>query len=296
MVSFRKPKAQAERAVKEMLRIGDARHTNKQDQKIHSLGTKRNTIQALTRVAEWIKENRFGDLKSLTSERAIQYLEERSEEVGQKTLNQERQAIQKLLQAPLPVIKSELEAVQKSRAYTQRQVYLIAEAQQEQNKLSTYIAYAAGLRAHELLTLRPKEERSASSHRTWLADRFIGRTGKVYTVAGKGGLIREVLIPNDLAVQLESKRLTTPKIIIDREIQYKQYYNINGGVTWSSSFSAASKRVLIWSNGAHGLRHSYAQERMDELLKKGFYFENALGIVSQAMGHFRSKITRVYLI
>lgn len=295
MPSFRKPKAQAERAVKKMLKIGDARHTNKQDLKIHSLGTKRNTVQALTRVAEWIKENRFGDLRSLTPEKAIQYLEERSEEVGQKTLNQERQAIQKLLQVSLPVIKSELETIQKSRAYTPRQVSLIAEAQTEKNKLATQIAYSAGLRAHELFTLRQKEERSASAHRTWSADRFIGRSGKIYTVAGKGGLIREVLIPNNLAIQLESKRLAIPKIIIDRDIQYKQYYDINGGVTWSSSFSAASKRVLTWSNGAHGLRHSYAQERMDELIKKGFYFEDALGIVSQSMGHFRSKITKVYL-
>lgn len=295
MPSFRKPKAQAERAVQAMLRIGSARHTNRQDQKIHSLGTKRNTIQALTRVTEWIQKNRLGDLRSLTKERAIQYLEERSEEVGQKMLNQERQAIQKHLNLSLPVIQSELTQVQKSRAYTARQIGLIADAQSEKNKLATKIAYAAGLRAHELLTLQRKEERSASTHRTWSADRFIGRSGEVYTVVGKGGLIREVLIPAELALALENKHLATPKKTKDRDIDYMQHYNINGGVTWSSSFSAASKRVLTWSNGAHGVRHSYAQERLEELKLHHYVHEDALGIVSQEMGHFRSKITKIYL-
>ncbi|MDN4711067.1 site-specific integrase, partial [Vibrio parahaemolyticus] len=64
---------------------------------------------------------------------------------------------------------------------------------------------------------------------------------------------------------------------------------------WSNSFSAASKRVLGWSEGAHGLRHSYAQERMHELQKAGFNRDLALETVSQEMGHFRPEITEVYL-
>lgn len=296
MPSFRKPKAQAERAIKQMLVIGSARHTNRNDNKIHSLGTKRNSLQALTRITEWIQKNQKGDLRGFNRELAIQYLEERSESVGQKMLDQERQAIQKYLNDSLPVIKSELVQIKKSRAYTGQQVNLIANAQTEKNKLATRIAYAAGLRAHELLTLRKKEERSASSHRSWSKDRFTGRQGEIYTVVGKGGLIREVMIPSDLAKELESKLLPTPAIIKDRDIRYTQYYGINGGVTWSSSFSAASKRVLDWSTGAHGLRHAYAQERMDELQRKGFFYEEALGLVSQSMGHFRSNITEVYLI
>lgn len=53
----------------------------------------------------------------------------------------------------LPVIKSELTQALKSRAYTPEQVELIAQAQTEKNRLATRIAYTAGLRAHELLTL-----------------------------------------------------------------------------------------------------------------------------------------------
>lgn len=295
MPSFRKPKAQAEYAINKMLQIGRARHIDRSDQKIHSLGTKRNYLQALTRVTEWIQQNRLGDLRNLNREKAIQYLEMRSDNIGQKTLDQERQAIQMYLQITLPVIKSELTQIQKSRAYTAEQILFIAEAQKVRNCLATHIAYAAGLRAHELLTLRRSEERSASSHRTWSSDRFIGRAGERYTVIGKGGLIREVIIPTTLAMQLESKRLATSITITDRNIHYIQYYDLNGGKNWSNSFSAVSKRVLNWSHGAHGLRHSYAQHRMEELQRRGFFYEVALGIVSQEMGHFRSSITEVYL-
>jgi integrase len=108
-------------------------------------------------------------------------------------------------------------------------------------------------------------------------------------------LIREVLIPTALAQQLEAKRLTHPMKKTDREIHYRQHYDIGGGKAWSNSFSAASKRQLGWSHGAHGLRHSYAQERMAECQQRGLTYEIALGLVSQSLGHFRSDITEVYL-
>jgi hypothetical protein len=62
MVSFRSPEEQARHAVRKNLQLGKARHTNRDDKKIHSVGTMRIHEQALTRVAEWIRENRLGDL------------------------------------------------------------------------------------------------------------------------------------------------------------------------------------------------------------------------------------------
>ena len=61
------------------------------------------------------------------------------------------------------------------------------------------------------------------------------------------------------------------------------------------SFSKASNRALFFSNGGHGLRHSYAQERMDELKGLGLSRQVALETVSQELGHFRAEITEVYL-
>ncbi len=85
-----------------------------------------------------------------------------------------------------------------------------------------------------------------------------------------------------------------PVIVKDRKINYECHYNIGGGKDWSNSFSAASKRILGWTHGAHGLRHTYAQSRMDELQRNSFIYYEALGIVSQELGHFRPDITEVY--
>ncbi|MGK3251561.1 hypothetical protein ACSLSM_23140, partial [Klebsiella pneumoniae] len=163
----------------------------------------RNYEQGLTRVAEWMKDNRInhGDLRTLTPAQAITYLEQRGEQVGQKTLDMERQAIQAMMihvtqtlpaGEHLPVVKSEQAQILSSRAYSPDQVALIAAAQQPANALATAIALAAGLRAHELLTLAPRQER-APDPRPAADSKFAGREGVIYTVQGKGGLVREVL-------------------------------------------------------------------------------------------------------
>ncbi|MGE6106154.1 site-specific integrase, partial [Aeromonas veronii] len=159
--------------------------------------------------------------------------------------------------------------------------------------LATELAYAAGLRAHELLTLRRGEERAADP-RPALASKWQGRNGVIYTVHGKGGLVREVLLPHALAERLEAVRLDAPLAITDRGIHYQSHYDIGGGQRWSNSVSAASERALGWSTGAHGLRHSYAQERMAEL-QASLSSDAALTTVSQEMGHFRPEITETYL-
>ena len=107
--------------------------------------------------------------------------------------------------------------------------------------------------------------------------------------------MREVQIPRDLADRLEARRLDTPLRVTDRGINYQSHYDIGGGQRWSNSVSAAADRALGWSTGAHGLRHSYAQERMTELQNQGLTRDRALETVSQELGHFRPEITEVYL-
>lgn len=273
-----------------------------QGKHLASVGTVRNYEERLTIVAKYANATFHCGLRTLTVAQAHQYLNDRATEIGQKTLDMERQAIQFMMQhltgqlgkeEKLTVIKSEHQQILQSRAYTPEQAQMIAEAQTERNALSTEIAHAAGLRAHELHTLQRLHERTADP-RPALNEKFTGRAGERYTVEGKGGLIREVLIPYSLAERLESRRLETPLQIVDRGVNYTSYYDINGGNRWSSSFTTASNRTLNWSAGAHGLRHSYAQERMNELQKTMLY-ENALTVVSQEMGHFRPEITEVYL-
>ncbi len=281
-LSFRSPSSQAKHAVWE-LNLG-------------SQGTERNYEQALKGCAAFLKENRMETLSELTVDKAIVYLEARAQEVSQKTLDMDRQAIQAVLGQKLKVIKSELDTTLISRAYTSEQAALVAQAQSNKHRLATQIAENAGLRAHELLTLQRVEEQPADTHRDYRNDRFTGRENTaIYTVKGKGGLCREVAIDRDLASRLEERRLDKPKTTYDRGIGYFQYYDLGGGKQWSDSFSKAAERELGWSEGAHGLRHGYAQVRMKTLQNIGYSYIDALEVVSQEMGHFRPSITEVYL-
>lgn len=271
---------------------------------LDSVRTVDNYRNALERVTDNMQQYGIGDrLRDLTPDTARQYLEIRASEVGQSQLNMERQAIQAMMHHvtkelsttdKLTVVKSEKETILQSRAYTAEQVQAIANSQTERNALATEIAHSAGLRAHELHTLQRIEERSPSN-RPALETKFSGRDGAHYTVQGKGGLVREIVIPSHLAARLEERRLNTPQTVTDRGIRYQTNYDIAGGQRWSNSYSAASKRTLGWSEGAHGVRHSYAQERMQELQNKGISYDNSLETVSQEMGHFRPEITEVYL-
>lgn len=295
MPSFRAPQSQSEHAVSQKIALGKGRHDHRNDGQIHSVGTARGYGQALKGVAAYQQEHRLGDLRTVTIEIARQYLAHRAAMVSQKTLDLDRQAFQMHLGVRLDVVKSEKETHLSTRSYTPAQVERIASAQSARNSLATRIASCAGLRAHELLTIRPAQERPASSHREWRAERFAGRDGERYTVAGKGGLVREVLLSRELAVRLEATRLVEPRPVTDRGVKYPHYYDLAGGRAWSQSFSAASQRELGFSHGAHGLRHSYAQERMDELQRSGMNYETAKGTVAQEVGHFDQETTEVYL-
>ena len=276
---------------------------------IQSVGTNRNYKDCLTAFAQYIKDTRQGDLRNSTRELAEQYLQTRAQDLSQKSLDMQRQAIQCYFVAKgeikenekLEIVKSEKETVLEHRAYTPEQVEKVAASQTECNAFSTQLAYACGLRAHELLTIRPLSEQPADVRRyedgstKSLDTKWQGREeGVPYSVVGKGGLTREIRVPEELARELENKRLDSPREVTDRNVRYESYYDLAGGKNWSKSFSSASERALGWSTGAHGLRHSYAQERLHELLNKCPY-DKALETVSQEMGHFRPDITLTYL-
>lgn len=304
MGKFAKPAKQAASVMKKL-----------QGSHIRSVGTVRNYEERLKQITAYIQEHRLGSLRDMTPARALDYLRQRAEVVSQKTLDMERQALQSMMQhvthqlppgQTLEVIKSTAPASRKtggkptlladqSRAYNREQMTLIAARQAPHNALATELAHAAGLRAHELLALR-RTHHQAPDERPAHELKFHGirETTISYTVHGKGGLTREVRIPIPLARRLEAMRLEAPRNVKDRGINYQQFYGIGGGQPWSKSVSAASKAALGWSNGAHGLRHTYAQERM-RTLQRELPREDALRVVSQEMGHFRPSITEVYL-
>ena len=272
------------------------------------VGTDRNNFESLVQLAEYANSYLNCSLKDVTQEQALQYLSDRSVDHSQSSLNKDTLAFQRMFQGAkvsdplskndrLPKIKSEMEQNNNSRCYTQRQIEIVQQHQTDKFALATQLAASAGLRAHELLTLQRIDERSPSERDKYLEAKelkFKGMDGEKYTVEGKGGLIREIVIPSHLAEKLEQHRLDQPKHVIDREIYYQSKYDIPGGQRWSNSFTRAAERSLGWTTGAHGLRHTYAQERMSELQNTETY-KLALAIVSQELGHFRPDITLVYL-
>ena len=304
-ISYRSPADQARHIVGRGLALGTARHGNRGDGKIHSIGTANACRTGLTVFCSWLQKNRLGDLKSSNVATCCDYLFERSHKVGQKTLDRDRQAIQFLLHQStgsdvvLPRIRSRTTGrdslAKRSRAYTAEQLQLVAGNLSPRCALAARICYSSGLRAHELHTLSLRQLRAPSRHRTWSADRFAGRDGVIYTVVGKGGLVREVILDRDLSADLERRRLHQPTVVYDRGIRYSLQYDLVAGKSFSNAFSSASKDVLGWTNGAHGLRHGYAQQRMNELALEGFALQERLEIVSQELGHFRPDIVLSYL-
>jgi len=296
--------SQARSFVRSQTAIGQARHGDHSG-KIHSIRTAQEMTRALTRAGNTLRERHgISSLREITPEMAREYLAERAAAISQKGLDNERRALQLLGRAGFAMGDVKLERIRtdageirypSGRAYTPAQVSMIAAAQREHNALATQIAHAAGLRQHELYTLRPANERSASPHRNWSPGRFTGREGVIYTVQGKGGLIREILIPHNLADRLEARRLADPVIARDQGIRYARHYAIGAGRAWAASFRTAAERTIGWHQGPHGVRHAYAQERMRELQSSGFSYRQALTVVSQELGHFRPDITEVYL-
>ena len=301
MPKFRKLPSPEQQARDAIGRLVNLKALSRTPGKRPSRGTVRGVRRYLTQIARHIAPDGV-ELLDLTPAKADAYLRSRADDLGQKALDGQRLALQKYLvhvRGLLPegrrihVVHSHKPTRREGRAYARHQVPMVASRQNARNALATLIAYAAGLRAHELLTLaRPAEQ--PPDVRPARPEKFDGRPGVDYTVVGKGGLVRLVRIPDDLAARLEERRLDEAVRVTDREIHYLSRYDVGGGEAWSRSFSRASMNALGWSRGAHGVRHSYAQERMAEL-QRGLRYDDALEVVSQELGHFRPGITREYL-
>jgi integrase len=296
MNSTRSARERAKFHLRDKFTPGIPRAVARAQRQITSFGTHRNYLQAMTTFTHWLDAQQM-KMRRVTVADATKYLQERATRVTQKTLDLDRQALQVALQVDIPYLMSTVPAVKHSRAYSVDEVQQICKHQTARNAFATQVAFDAGLRAHELATLAPLSERSRSEGaRAWRGDLFLGRENmQIYTVGGKGGLVRLVGLRQDLALELEERRLPSLRLAIDRQIRRVPRYDIGFGQAWSQSFSDASVRALGFSMGAHGLRHAYAQTRMRTLLRLSLTFHEACQIVSQELGHFRPDITHEYL-
>ncbi len=295
-------KAKARLAVARHTTHGISKSDAKNNGKISSIGSERNYRQCIYNYIEWCDVNNISPDFRANNSSLKAFLDERSEYVQQKTLDQERRSLELIYKQDLPYFCSQQISVYEKRSYTLTEVKAIVVHQCHKNVITTWLAFFCGLRAHEAATLLPIAERQASHHRDWDPRRFTGLDQfAIYTVQGKGGLVREVAIPTWLSHMLEATKRVSPIEIVDREIMYLSFYDIGIGQSWSQSFSAASKKALKFSRGGHGLRHSYAKWRLKILMVKleeinqSAVDEQALLILSQELGHFRLDIVYCYL-
>lgn len=288
-------KERAIRLVARKFSAGMPRREAKRQGRISSLGSSRNNTQCIKNYLEWRDYNELPVGMQDNRLQMIAYIEESAEELKQSSLDQIRGALQIVYDVPLPRVLSEIETILSGRSYSSDQFAQIVQRQGDKNGLASMLAFTAGLRAHETATLRRANELEASPSRNWDERRFQGMPPHyLYVVTGKGGLRREVGVPVPLANTLEHRRLQKPKLVVDRGIFYEIRYDLGFGQAFSQSFGAASVKAVGFSNGAHGLRHSYVKNRTNCLVVLGYSFHDAQCIVSQEVGHFRPSITNAY--
>lgn len=300
MTSFRPTKEQAKHLIGKKTCLGVSRHELKQsvnseyEMPITSRGTQKKYENCLKKFLDHLKSERIS-MEKVCAEIAHDFLKSKAADCKQKTVDGYRQAIKKVFCLEVPYVISDLETFKDQRAYTNKQIDYLSERAKPMLSLSIRIAAAAGLRAIELDTIC-RESDKAEDSREWLDERFFGKESQSrFVVHGKGGLRRTIVVPQDLAQEVEKYRLDKPVIKLSRTITYTKYYSLVGGHSFSQKFTRLIQKVFGWSNGGHGLRHSFAQKRMQFLQINEFTYDFALQIVSQELGHFDIKNTLEYL-
>ena len=272
------------------------KHGGAHDDYIKSIGTEERFKPCMSEYLEWRSHSSLPIYGPHWRAEMIEYLSDQSEVLSQKALDQHRQGLQKVFSVQLTRFVSMQIATLTAKDFTKSEIQSILDVSTPRVCLSTRLCLDAGLRASELLSLKDVSKQPISVRRSWRSDLYVHRCEHVmFSVHGKGGLIRGVALSQAIAAELEEYRLDIPKESCDRGIIRLSNFDLLGGQSFSQSFSVACKQALGQSVGAHGLRHCWAKNRLSQLLKAGVKYAEAFEIVSQESGHFRPSITLAYL-
>ena len=294
------PDIAAYKLVGKRLALGKSRHLvkAKNEHLICGASTALAHTRSLQYLGNWMHSTTGKHLKNLSDEDAFSYLTLRALTVGQSAVDLDRQAINfhLLYENPIPFIASTIERKLTNRAYTSAQLQLLVADANEKMRLSIEICIDTGMRAVELITIAPLESLTESERNNWHSARFLGREDDVaFVVSGKGGLRRQVRLSRDRAQQLLLHKRPSPITVFDRKVSHRSYFDLIAGANFSMQFSNLSREVLGMSSGAHGIRHSFAQKRLRDLICLGLSFETALLVLSNELGHFATTNTFAYL-
>ena len=150
--------------------------------------------------------------------------------------------------------------------------------------LALYLARYAGLRIHECFRID-----------TATAERALRENA--ITIKGKGGKVRTVPINEQIAIAIRKQLERTPrghKLLVpdemptDRAINHLQFFIMKHR---DEVRDVDSDRPMTF----HGLRHTYAAEKYQELVDSGKSPLDAHFEVSRLLGHERPDVTNIYL-
>lgn len=293
-------KIAADMLVRRQVQLGLSRHQNPAlaREKITSVMTAEAHKSALRQYAKWLLTSRQGKhLKNSNVLDAQAYLQQRAKTKRQSTVDLDRQAINFHLHSdqPLNYLLANVPTVAQNRAYTPRQLSLLVRYASPTLALSIRLAVEAGLRDMEIISIAPFGALKPSV-RDWHPHLFFGRqSDTTYSVWGKGGLCRTVKVSVTTAAEIDKKFRSMPILKKNRKANLTSHFDLLGGQEFSKQFGTLSQKVLGFSYGSHGLRHSFAQLRRNALLCLGLTPVEAFTVVSQELGHFSIKNTLAYM-
>jgi site-specific recombinase XerD len=174
------------------------------------------------------------------------------------------------------VLEKEIEA----RAYSNAGA-LVEQIKDERFQIAAAVMHEGGARINEASLIT--ESRLGGTR----VDDVRGEVGVIKLESGdtKGGKEREIMISKETYDRISSIVHEQGKFQIPKSERQELRESIR---------EAAGETGQKYT-GAHGLRHSYAQERVSELQNMGKSYLEAIGQVSKEMGHERPSITEHYL-
>ena len=256
---------------------------HKVSDKAHSIKEMQNLRSVTTQYINYVKENFNGKVaNNINAESAKQFILAKAQEVGQGTLNTYISTLNKvadnlnkdhignLNREAIQNIKTdikehiELKSEHINRAYDNVEAIKI-EMAHTPFSLSADLQAEAGLRANDVIN----------------SDKWQINNDNTLTIHNsKGGLTYTTApLNSELINRVEEAK----------EMGYKANYT-----EYREALREAIQNTNQEYTGTHGLRYSFAQERLEELKQQGYTQEEAKGQVSLELGHSRLDITDHY--
>lgn len=150
--------------------------------------------------------------------------------------------------------------------------------------LAMYLARYAGLRVHECFRID-----------TAIAEEAL--RNNAITIKGKGGKVRTVPINEQIAIAMKKQLDRTKR---GHKLLVPDDMHTDRAINRLQLFIMANREAIKDPNADvsltfHGLRHTYAAEKYQELVNGGTNALEAHFAVSRLLGHERADVTNVYL-